>query len=313
MPCRPARAARALAVLLAVTVTATVGSASTSAAASPCEPITQRGNALQRLHLAWTKAAYSDGVITPAELVQSGAFADATAKITADLGICLATHILPLEYWPSPATKPVKKPQVKKPGGPKAKVKAKKSAISHTYALAKQARKLGKKGVAAQKSYVGTKSPQAGKTFADWLVSIKDFFDKKDQLKAEYEKYFGDKRPKKPDLSKYEAPAAGFRKAQLLQIPQFAKQLEKLGDFRNVAVRAAVSAEQRDPEIRKQLDLAAGLYKGDYFATFDSLSAKEKGDVATQLSMMVQTGAAKRLVAEMNAAGRAGTTLVYAH
>ena len=80
-----------------------------------------------------------------------------------------------------------------------------------------------------------------------------------------------------------------------------------------MAIRAALSAEQRDPEIHKQLDLAAGLYKGDYNATFDSLTPQERGDVATQASVMIQTGAAARLVDEMNAAGKSATNVVFAH
>jgi hypothetical protein len=201
----------------------------------------------------------------------------------------------------------------KLPPKPKGKALARKrrATIGQTYRLAKRTRGLAKKGKAVQKKYAKTKSGKSKKSFGDWLASIKDFFEAKDKLKEEYEKYFGKKEPKKADLSKYEAPAAGFRKAQLLQLPQFTKQLEKLGDFRNVAVRAAISAEQRSPELKSQLDLAAGLYRAD--ATFDALSPQEQGDVATQYSIMVQTGAAKRLVAEMNDAGKSATNLVFAH
>lgn len=309
------RCARAITVLLATTTALAVAGAGTSTAAGPCDPISQRGAKLQKLFQAFTEQAYSDGVITQQELAISDIYYNAIGKGTADLLTCFQTGAPPPGYLNTPLAR-AKRPPAKKPAGKlshKAKIKGSKGAISHTYRLAKQALPLTKQGRAVEKTYAKTKTGKTEKSFGDWLVDVKDFFDKKDKLKEEYEKYFGKKEPKKFDLSKYEAPAAGFRKAQILQLPQFTKQLEKLGDFRNVAIRAAVSAEQRDLEVHKQLDLAAGLYKADYNATFDSLTAKEKGDVATQASMMIQTGAAAQLVDEMNAAGKSATNVVYAH
>jgi hypothetical protein len=311
---RRARGARAIVVpLVAVGLVAVTGSGG-AAAAGPCDAIVQRGNALQKLFQGFTQQAYSDGVITPQELAQSDIYYNAVGKNTAALSTCITTGTPPPGYLNTPLAKA--KPAPKKPRGklsPKAKSKGRRGAALHAFKLAKKTPGLAKQGRTAQKGWSASQTGKSEKSFGDWLVDVKDFFDKKDKLKEEYEKYFGKKEPKKFDLSKYEAPAAGLRKAQALQLPQYTQQLEKLGDFRNVASRAAVTAEGRDPEVKKQLDLAAGLYKGDYNATFDSLTPKERGDVATQASVMIQTGAAARLVEEMNAAGKAATNVVYAH
>jgi hypothetical protein len=72
----------------------------TAAAQSPCDPITKAGNAIIQAQIAWTKLAYSDGVITPEEAAQATTFTNAIAKNTADLAQCISTGKLPPGYTP---------------------------------------------------------------------------------------------------------------------------------------------------------------------------------------------------------------------
>lgn len=59
------------------------------ASAAPCDPIVERGNALQSEFQKWTEAAYSDGVITGEEAQKAEEFTNAQAKTTAELGECI--------------------------------------------------------------------------------------------------------------------------------------------------------------------------------------------------------------------------------
>jgi hypothetical protein len=175
--------------------------------------------------------------------------------------------------------------------------------------LARRATKLGPQAVKAQKAF--RKAPEAKKpTFGDVLQRIKAYFDAKAKFVEEWGKVKGAKQVKELPTSVGRAASAP-RVAQLNAIPNFAKALEKLGDFGNVAVRAADAKYVPGSEFQKQLDLSVNLYAAG--ATWTTLTPKQKRDVATQSSVMIDSGAAKRLVEEMNAAGRAGTNVVYAH
>jgi len=87
------------AVIAGLAAIGTFGAGS-AAAQSPCDPIVKAGNAITQAQLAWTKQAYSDGVITPAEAAQATTFTNAIAKNTADLAQCISTGKLPPGYVP---------------------------------------------------------------------------------------------------------------------------------------------------------------------------------------------------------------------
>jgi hypothetical protein len=198
---------------------------------------------------------------------------------------------------------------------PKKKVtkKQKRAVLKKVVKTATRSKTLSKRGRQAQKSYANSKAPAPKKTLGDVLKDIEKFFKDKDELKKQFDKAFPKKKQSKQEFpSSVGQAGAGFRAAQLKAMPDFVKALEKLGDFRNVAVRSADNAAAANPEVLKQLDLASSLY-GQSGTTWAMLTPQQKGDVATQFSILVQTGAAKRLVNEMVEAGKAGTNVTFAH
>lgn len=72
----------------------------TAAAAGVCDPIVAASNQVTQEQLAFTIQAYSDNQITPEEAARAEAYSQEIAKITADLGTCLQTGVLPPGYPP---------------------------------------------------------------------------------------------------------------------------------------------------------------------------------------------------------------------
>jgi len=77
-------------------------------------------------------------------------------------------------------------------------------------------------------------------------------------------------------------------------------------------VRAADQAAKSKPEVLKHLDLLAGLI-GESNDTWATMTPKQKGDIATEWGVLIESGAAKRLVNEMVDAAVAGTNVTFAH
>jgi hypothetical protein len=93
------------------TIGAFASGSTVAAAASPCDAITQRGTQINQEQLAFTKQAYSDGTITPAEEAQADVYSKEIAQTTADLRKCIETGVVPPGYQQAAAPPPVKPPQ----------------------------------------------------------------------------------------------------------------------------------------------------------------------------------------------------------